>query len=722
MPVYKDECVYTFDTQESPYGIDVCLSCFIGTSPDPGHDFTTQHFRTVGHSAFLNFKKEELPENNEMPTQAKPGKLAIESSNHENNFKQSITFKSLAEDREDEFIGAIDKVKSADSYNKAKESEAWELELQPCEHVAIHESSFAGKPPAPLSSDTLSQCAQCELSTNLWICLECGQISCGRRQIDGSGGNGHALAHYEQTQHSLAAKLGSITPEGHVDIYCYSCNDDVNDPLAKNHLGHWGINIATQIKTEKSMTEMQLEQNMNWDFSTQDGAESVVGKGFTGLKNLGNSCYMNSTLQCFFAIPNFAAAFAANDPNSDVVLNPEDLRVQLNKLKDGLTSGRYDVVAPQMLKYLLGRGHEEFATARQQDAFEYLSYLLSKISEQVDPDLPEQLFGFQTERRLACLNCDVVRYKQENEESLSVPVPIEENDEGGFKPVEFTELLEAYTAPETVDSKCPACGGSTAVSTIQFKTLPQTLIVNARRFRLKNWVPEKIDVPVVIPASPLKLDKFISKGPQPEENVIEEAAIDEDHFEANQEQLVQLQSMGFETDHCIVALKLASERGLSEGVIETAAELLMSGEAQQIGSSKKQKTSSVNPVDKATLASMGFSDEQAEAALAVNHSNVEASIDWLFGGNFESYVKTDNDSKLKSSSNASKLLGDASLPALYELGSVVCHKGASVHVGHYVAAIKKDEQMYLFNDEKITKGNDAGELQKFAYIYVFRRV
>lgn len=724
MPVYKDECVYTFDTQESPFGIDVCLRCFIGTSPDPAHDFTTQHYRTSGHSAFLNLKK-ELESKNAKPTaehEEKPARLVINGGTREDKFKQSTTFKSLAGDCEDSFSDAIEKVKRADSYTKVQESEAWELELQPCEHVAIHESIFAGKAATPLSSDRLSHCALCELTQNLWICLECGQISCGRRQLDGSGGNGHALAHYDQTQHPLAAKLGSITPEGHVDIYCYTCNDDVKDPMMKHHLSHWGINIATQIKTEKSMTEMQLEHNINWGFSTDVGAESVVGSGFTGLKNLGNSCYMNSVLQCLFDVPEFAAAFAANDPNSDKALDPEDLKVQLNKLKDGLSSGRYDMVAPQMLKYLLGRGHEEFATARQQDAFEYLAYLLSKIAESVEPELPSNLFGFQTERRLACSSCDVVRYKLESEESLSVPVTIKEKDTGGFESVDFVELLESYTATETIESKCPACGGSTAYSTILFKTFPRVLIVNVRRFRLKNWVPEKVDVPVVIPASPLKLDRFISKGPQPGENVIDDDGREEDYFEADTEQLVQLQSMGFEKDNCIAALKIATERGATTCVVEAAAELLMSGEAQKLAITKKQKTSSVDPEAIATLVSMGFSDKQAHAALAVNNSNIEVSVDWLFNGKYDDFVKSAHEAKQKQPRTCNKPLGNASLPSLYELNSIVCHKGASVHVGHYVAAIRKSDQMYLYNDEKITKGNDVGELQKFAYIYMFRRV
>lgn len=92
----------------------------------------------------------------------------------------------------------------------------------------------------------------------------------------------------------MALKLGTITPEGTADIYCYSCNDARIDPELKAHCATFGIHLASQIKTEKSMTELQLEHNIKFDFSMtgDDGKElqPLYGPGLTGLKNLGNRC------------------------------------------------------------------------------------------------------------------------------------------------------------------------------------------------------------------------------------------------------------------------------------------------------------------------------------------------------------------------------------------------------------------------------------------------
>ena len=49
---------------------------------------------------------------------------------------------------------------------------------------------------------------------NLWLNLTDGAVFCGKWFFDGSGGNGHALEHYRETNYPLAVKLDTITPDG----------------------------------------------------------------------------------------------------------------------------------------------------------------------------------------------------------------------------------------------------------------------------------------------------------------------------------------------------------------------------------------------------------------------------------------------------------------------------------------------------------------------------
>jgi len=65
----------------------------------------------------------------------------------------------------------------------------------------------------------LAHCSKCNLKENLWLCLSCGFLGCGRQQYGGLGGNGHGLQHYEESMHPISVKLGTITPEGGAGIF-----------------------------------------------------------------------------------------------------------------------------------------------------------------------------------------------------------------------------------------------------------------------------------------------------------------------------------------------------------------------------------------------------------------------------------------------------------------------------------------------------------------------
>jgi len=95
------------------------------------------------------------------------------------------------------------------------------------------ESAFAAELPVVASPPSISpdpsswKCSMCELRDNLWLNLSTGVIGCGRKQWDGSGGNSHAMAHFEETGklYPLCVKLGTITAEGG-DVFSYHPSED----------------------------------------------------------------------------------------------------------------------------------------------------------------------------------------------------------------------------------------------------------------------------------------------------------------------------------------------------------------------------------------------------------------------------------------------------------------------------------------------------------------
>ncbi|CAN0013958.1 unnamed protein product, partial [Choristocarpus tenellus] len=112
----------------------------------------------------------------------------------------------------------------------------------------------------------------------------------------------------------LAVKLGTITPNGG-DVFSYAPEENgmVKDPKLAEHLARWGIDIMSLEKTDKTMAELEVELNKSYDFNkiTESGTKlkPLWGLGYTGLKNLGNSCYMSSCLQVLSSIPEVAKRY-----------------------------------------------------------------------------------------------------------------------------------------------------------------------------------------------------------------------------------------------------------------------------------------------------------------------------------------------------------------------------------------------------------------------------
>lgn len=571
----------------------------------------------------------------------------------------------------------------------------------------------------------------CDLRENLWLCLQCGNLGCGRAQFGGVGGNSHGLKHTELTNHTVAVKLGSITPEGTADVYCYACNDEVTDLELTHHLAHWGINIAERQKTEKSLTEMQIEHNLRWDFSmtTDDGKEMkpLFGEGFTGLKNLGNSCYLASVLQCLFAIPVFRRRYYHPHDSPPSSQTPaEDLETQLRKLADGLISGRYshpdsDVIvseyspeaahqkglAPAMLKHLIGRGHEEFSTMRQQDAFELLLHLLKLITRSPHPapfQDPVEIFRFVMEQRLQCMTCQKVRYRTDEQDNISIPVPIrrklhvvngdpgQEKQKDEFEPVTLKECLDIFTGAEIVELTCPSCGSKDGFSKRSlFKTFPAVLAVNARRFEIVNWVPTKIDVPVVVGDGGFDMDIYKSEGLQNSEELLPEGTeTSSPQFVPNEGALSQLEAMGFPRVRCEKALHATgnsdSEAAMNwlfshmeDPDIDTPLDL-GGGGGQQTGGT------SIDPESIEMLGAMGISAPQARKALKETRGDVNRALDWVFShpddqGDFGDDEPGSGDAAPAAAVGEKPLAGSAEVPARFRLQSIVCHKGASIHAG-----------------------------------------
>ncbi|KAJ8354938.1 hypothetical protein SKAU_G00225050 [Synaphobranchus kaupii] len=490
------------------------------------------------------------------------------------------------------------------------------------------------------------KCEVCELQENLWMNLSDGKVMCGRRYFDGSGGNNHALLYFQQTGYPLAVKLGTITPDG-ADVYSYDEDDMVLDPKLPEHLTHFGINMMTMEKTERTMTELEIAVNQcvgEWEVIQESEAtlQPLSGPGLTGMKNLGNSCYLNSVMQVLFTVPDFQSKYVSNIEKifTDAPSDPtQDFKTQVAKLGFGLLSGEYSKpapdpgddptvnheprgdqvgIAPRMFKALVGQGHAEFSTSRQQDAQEFLLHFINMVERNCrSSENPTEAFRFLVEERIVCQQSHKAKYTQRVDYIVQLPVPMdqatnteeiqeeerrrEEAESAGAPPppaprarIPFAACMAALSEPETLtDFWSSAVQAKTTASKVHIVSHGSARDVS-------------IDVPDTLDLSALR-----GAGQQPGEELLPEVP---QHSGMTPDVEVKgiLGSHGNEEDD-----------SLYSPLLHFSAPLVLPG-----CSSAPVITPSEEHL--ATIISMGFSRDQASRALRATSNVLERAVNWIF--------------------------------------------------------------------------------------------
>jgi len=643
------------------------------------------------------------------------------------------------------------------------------------------------------------KCAKTGDTQNLWLNLSDGYIGSGRRQWDGTGGSNGALDHFEEERakgnfYPLVVKLGTITPQG-ADVYSYSPdeNDLVKDSLLGQHLAHWGIDIMKMEKFESSMAEMQVEYNMKFDFSkiSESGQELVLvrGPGQVGLKNLGNSCYMNSSVQLLMALPEVKQRYLDTDTQirrSSPSEAAMDLVGQVAKLVNGLNTERYApplkdgddqddpkvVVAPQMFRSLIGRGHPEFSSGRQQDAAEFVQYLLEQLSRAERTALGSRLSGstrptanlfeFQVEERLQETGGEGrVKYTKLQQNMLGLPVKLDDAENlaevTAFKEAaaKEKEAKKAKTEGEEGEPEEPkpviqlkSCldrmaaaedglsfRGGTASKTSRLATMPRYLLVQLQRYYVdEKWVPNKLDCKVPMPDT-LNLEHLRGRGLQPGEVELPEdtstsapSAPAATSPQPDETVVAQLLSMGLNEN----AAKRASIAVGSAGAEAAASWYFEHMEDPGINDPLEESSSgggggggsgeaATDPEAVAMLCSMGFAEIHVAAALKSCMNSAERAADWLFShsDDLDGAVAALGGSGGGGGAAASTDFDDG--VGEYSLVGFVSHIGKNTGHGHYVCHMKRgvDGGWIIFDDSKVAKSKEPP--LDLGYIYLYRR-
>ncbi|KAI4321896.1 hypothetical protein MLD38_035223 [Melastoma candidum] len=782
--IYKHECCVSFDTPRSEGGLFIDLTTFLAF----GKEFVQWNYEKTGNPVYLHIKdtKKLVPE--DRPTK-KPTLLAIGIDggfdNNEPEYEESfsivvlpnyVTLPFPSVELPEKVRLAVDAIRASEGAERKEQIAAWVADKK---QISAYAENLQQVDNGVVIPPTGWKCTKCDKTENLWLNLTDGTILCGRRNWDGTGGNNHAIEYYKETGYPLAVKLGTITTdlEG-ADVFSYPEDESVEDPLLAQHLAFFGIDFTSLQKTEMTTAERELDQNTNFDWNRiQESGEEVeplFGPGYTGLVNLGNSCYMAATMQVVFSTQSFCSRYYSNQslkmayeraPADPTV----DLNMQLTKLAHGLLSGKYSIptkeagdmdnanrskqegIRPRMFKSVIAANHPEFSTMRQQDALEFFLYFLDHVERSnggnVELD-PSRSFKFGIEDRISCPSGKVA-YNKRLDYILSLNVPLHQatnkeelqafqkfksekvsagaeisTDEIVRPRVPLEACLANFSAPEEVlDFYSTALKSkTTAIKTTGLTTFPDYLVLHMRKFVMEEgWVPKKLDVYIDVPDT-IDISHMRSKGLQPGEELLPEVAENEADpmkLMANEDIVAQLVSMGFNYIPCQKAAIRTSNAGVEEAMNWLLSH--MDDADIDIPDSAITEAASSNIDQSAidTLVSFGFQEEVARKALKESGGDIEKATDWIFSNPNASASSNDDTMTSESTGNASNaILSDGG--GRYRLKGFVSHIGTSTHCGHYVAHIFKEGKWVIFNDDKV--GASVNPPKDMGYLYFFERL
>ncbi|XP_048869902.1 ubiquitin carboxyl-terminal hydrolase 37-like isoform X4 [Brienomyrus brachyistius] len=216
-----------------------------------------------------------------------------------------------------------------------------------------------------------------------------------------------------------------------------------------------------------------------------------------GLPNLGQTCYMNATLQCLFHLPSFCEDISRQEEYWRLVPSADLLRCFTDLASTHGSSGKQKT----LLKHLLPKVSCHFDEDEQNDAHEFFSCLMSRISELgnlIQARMRTTTYtcpvggnmGFQMLCQRTCASCGGQSTRTEDFNHLSLDViPL----------IPVKDLLENYFKDTEVELTCATCSGSEAVLSWTFLTLPRVLVLHLKRF---SYTPQyqlkKVQDPVLL--------------------------------------------------------------------------------------------------------------------------------------------------------------------------------------------------------------------------------
>lgn len=413
-------------------------------------------------------------------------------------------------------------------------------------------------------------CTVCRSNKSPWVCLTCLNVHCGRYV------NGHAKKHFEDIQtpgggqrkperekcqqHSVCMDCNSYS------TFCYRCDEFVVNDTKLGHVQKVREhlqNLENSVSNTERQRKRKLSDSSSPDSKLKKDEEGTPALCATGLRNLGNTCFMNAILQSLSNIQVFSCYFkelpsvalrsgktagrrmyhTRSQGDSSVSLVEE-----FRKTLCSLWQGSQTAFSPDALFYVIWKIMPSFRGYQQQDAHEFLRYLLDHLhremqgskngshSHAVPSDrskhptesnccingtstIVTSVFGGILQNEVNCLICGTESRKFDPFLDLSLDIPsqfrIKTTKDQEPRPVcTLKDCLRSFTDLEELDEtelymchKCKKRQKSTKKFWVQ--KLPKVLCLHLKRFHWTAFLRNKIDTYVEFPMRGLDMKSYL---------------------------------------------------------------------------------------------------------------------------------------------------------------------------------------------------------------------
>ncbi|XP_073328997.1 ubiquitin carboxyl-terminal hydrolase 3 [Pagrus major] len=441
-----------------------------------------------------------------------------------------------------------------------------------CPHLNSNVSCSVDSSRFPHGAPSSWCCNVCRSNKSPWICLTCLVVHCGRYV------NGHAKKHFEESQVvSVSQKKGEKQEKekshhsvcmdcSNHSVFCYRCDDFVvNDTKlgqvqkVREHLQSLENAALMGDRPRKRKFQESLVPDSKL-VKDNDG----VALGATGLRNLGNTCFMNAILQSLSNIEQFSCYFKElpavalrsgktagrrmyhTRSQGD---NSVSLVEEFRKTLCSLWQGNQTAFSPDSLFYAIWKIMPSFRGYQQQDAHEFMRYLLDHLHRELQysrngashpvsaqdgvrlstaegkccingtASVVTSNFGGILQNEVNCLICGTESRKFDPFLDLSLDIPSQfrqkrSKDQEPGPTCTLRDCLHSFTDLEELDEtelyychKCKKRQKSTKKFWIQ--KLPKVLCLHLKRFHWTAFLRNKVDTYVEFPLKGLDMRGYL---------------------------------------------------------------------------------------------------------------------------------------------------------------------------------------------------------------------